>query len=189
MKNDSGIDRLVERYWEEKNSENINDVFKLIQREYQGFVKQLLLFQLKDKDLVEDIYSDILLSIYGAIENKNYQTRGTFGNWISVIAKNKCKNHFKKLKYSKEISDYNLSERGVRTSLKNIVLRKIRNLKDLDDQKKEVLLDRGNNKSYEEIALKTGVSIGTVKSRLCRARRSPEVQELRKFLKRELAYY
>jgi RNA polymerase sigma-70 factor (ECF subfamily) len=136
------------------------------------------------KDLTQDVFVKVFKSL-GTLNEEN-----KFKGWVTTIAANTYKNRYKylkrrgkgrtnsidapiqtedgeiknELKDSRPIPD----EQVHKERLKNIVQEKINMLK--DDYKEVIILRDIQGESYEEISVILNISIGTVKSRIFRAR-------------------
>lgn len=127
----------------------------------------------------EDIEQEVYLK---ALENKDkYTDEGKFVAWLKTIALNLIKDtfkssHFKAMNKKVDVDDVVLTDKSALNPLDE-ELRKERQkaiLKAVDSLPKKlrqvIYLYEFEELSYNEISEKTGVSVGTIKSRLFNAR-------------------
>ncbi len=145
----------------------------------QGFIFALL----GDKHLVEDLAQDTFLRAFLAI--KKYEFRAPFRSWLFRIAMNLCRDQLRKRKVRKIMGSFhnpvdeeeieyidpqpdalaNLEQKERAALVHNALAR-------LPDPLRQVLVLRDLQEfTYEEIAQLLGWRMGTIKSRLFRARK------------------
>ena len=121
-------------------------------------------------DLVQEVFTKVHLHL------PSYEYRGfKLGAWITRVTINACINHIRKRK--KETVDQDVIEGAVQTnwraeidffefshSIEGVLSR-------LPESRREVLILRGQGMNYAEIAEELGIPVGTVMSRLFRAKR------------------
>jgi RNA polymerase sigma-70 factor, ECF subfamily len=154
------------------------DAFRLIVERNQEKVRSIILYSLNRADLVDDIAQDVFIKAYVALDTFRFDSK--FYTWLYRITVNKCRDELRKRRWKRFISLNNdrshesvmppqqlISENhddgfaeAVRLALEKVPLkhREIIILKDIEDH------------SYEEIAEILECEMGTVKSRLSRAR-------------------
>ncbi|RMD48190.1 MAG: sigma-70 family RNA polymerase sigma factor [Ignavibacteria bacterium] len=144
-----------------------------------------------DKDTATDIVQDTMIKFY--LNKDSYKSFAKFSTWIYTIAGNLAKNELKRRKrrtiYSinnNDDDDFSFQyedktvvspDRLADSSIKNQFIQKAL-LKVKPVYREVVILRDIQGFSYEEIAEITGLSIGTVKSRINRGR-----SQLQKLLK------
>jgi len=144
-----------------------------------------------------DLAQDVFFKAFKAL--KNFRFESAFSTWIYRITVNTCKNRLKSLQYrlkNKFVHLDNTASKSIpgveivdESSSPEIVLgRKEKSrliqtaINSLPTEKKTVVVLRDiEGLSYEEISSVTGFNLGTVKSKLARAR-----QDLREKLKGEI---
>ena len=181
-----GSDQLSEPLMEEKNLiarsqagdiQAFNDLVELYQRQ----VYNLALRMLGNAETAEDAAQDTFISAYGAIARFR---GGSFKAWILRIAANSCRDKMRVARRASVTSLDNLiAEAGdfiadeaaespedyaQRRELGRHLAESLARLP--EDQRLVVVLSDVQELTYEEIAQVTGASLGTVKSRLNRAR-------------------
>jgi RNA polymerase sigma-70 factor (ECF subfamily) len=153
---------------------------------YQGRLLNFVYRTIGDRDRAEDLVQEVFIRVYRHIGR--FDRSKKFSTWIYTIASNLAKNElrnrsrnplvlFQTIKAKFEDEERPLQFEDV-TSRPDDLFRK-RHLRDMVEQTvgqlpahhREVFVLRElEGKSYEEIADITGVNLGTVKSRLNRAR-------------------
>ena len=144
-----------------------------------------------DRDVSTDIVQDTMIKFY--LNKDSYKSFAKFSTWIYTIAGNLAKNELKRRKRRTIYSLNNSSEdektiqiedkkftapdRAADSELKSKIIQKAL-LKVKEVYREVVILRDIEGFSYEEIAEITGLSIGTVKSRINRGR-----TQLQKYLK------
>ncbi|MBN1478842.1 RNA polymerase sigma factor [candidate division KSB1 bacterium] len=161
-------------------------------------VHNLIFSILHDNSVVEDLAQETFIRMFMSLHH--YQFRAPFRSWLFRIAVNLCRDHLRKKKVRKIITRFQVDENSgeeqsfidqdqdptafVQNSER---MRLISNaLEKLPESSRIVFVLREmKNLSYEEIAKTLSWKIGTVKSRLFRARREladllgPDLEELR----------
>jgi RNA polymerase sigma-70 factor (ECF subfamily) len=158
---------------------------ELVERN-QGPVYRLLLRMLRNPAEAEDVAQDVFVSAFKALET--FRGDSALSTWLYRIAQNHGKNRLKYLaRRSRETSRAPLARdegtpghsahapidvRPDRTALAHEAERHLEQaLSMLDDDQRELLELRDLEQlSYDEIVQLTGLPLGTVKSRLHRAR-------------------
>lgn len=135
-----------------------------------------------DKDVCTDIVQDTMIKFY--LNKDSYKSFAKFSTWIYTIAGNLAKNELKRRKRrvilslhsdddekTLQIEDksFIMPDRATDNIIKSGMIQKAL-LKVKEVYREVVILRDIQNLSYEEIAEITGLSIGTVKSRINRGR-------------------
>lgn len=140
----------------------------------------------------EDIEQEIYIKAWQNLDK--YKEEGKFASWIGTLAANVCLDYFKTKEYrakQRQVDDEDiLGSVSVDSKQEEEIDGKRRQKMILDainslpsQMSKVVILYEFEDKSYDEIAKKLGISEGTVKSRLFNARKI--LSEKLKFLKGE----
>jgi RNA polymerase sigma-70 factor, ECF subfamily len=144
-----------------------------------GFIMSMI----ADRSLVQDLAQETFLRALLAI--KKYEFRAPFRSWLFRIAMNLCRDHLRKRKVRTIISSYQGSDRQEDREFRDpqldalqLAVQNERNqalyraLQRLPDALRRVVVLRDLQEfSYDEIAQLLHWNLGTVKSRLFRARR------------------
>lgn len=192
-KGDAGIpdEELIQQFLQQKNPA----AFDAIMLRYQDMVYRICYRMLGDHDDALDVSQEIFVTCYRKIHQ--FSGKSKLSTWLYRMSVNHCKNLWRKQKRSVsthaisidddnpgedrsaiQIADNNPDprEHASDKEMQNLVMQKIHALK---PEFREILILRYSEElSYEEIAEISGCTIGTIKSRLNRAR-----QELRMLLR------
>jgi len=165
MIEESGIIRAV--------LEGDADSFRLLVQRYQKPVIRMIANFINDSYIYEDIAQDVFLAAYKKLPAFD-PARSSFSTWLFTIAKNKSINAVKK---SRIPSPGNLPENPdfpepIDTLIRDELFIKLDNaLKSLNPgHRRAIVLAEFENLPYEQIAQIEGVRIGTIKSRINRAK-------------------
>jgi RNA polymerase sigma-70 factor, ECF subfamily len=177
--NDSG---LIERFKKGDAS-----AFETLVRKYQDRIYNLCRYMLQDPQDAQDAAQDVFLKAYGAV--KDFRPDSSLYTWIYRIAVTTCLDYRRKSRRevfrtealtedlpSGERSPHQLYESRKVTESIQIALQKLP-----EKLRAAMVLREIENLSYEEISEVLHASVGTVKSRISRAR-----EELRHLLKKNM---
>src|SRR3990172_3365738 len=171
--------------------------FDLLVRKYQHKVAKLVSRYVRDRGEVEDVTQEALIKAYRAIGG--FRGDSAFYTWLYRIAVNTAKNYLESQGRrppgtdmeieSAELADGGASLRELATpehrlladEIANTVRRVIERLP--EDLRTAITLREFEGLSYEEIAQVMDCPIGTVRSRIFRAREAVD-QELRPLLEK-----
>jgi RNA polymerase sigma-70 factor, ECF subfamily len=163
--------------------------FEEIVRLYQHKVYNLLFRMLGNQDEAEEVAQEVFVTVFKAIDT--FRGEAKFSTWLYRIAANHSKNRLKYLgrrsyKATGELTEAAEAEAqdaqpasirphvdGPDAVLEGLELERAvqRGIADLDEEHRVLIILRDvEDLSYEEIASITGLELGTVKSRLHRAR-------------------
>ncbi|MHB8581116.1 MAG: RNA polymerase sigma factor [Ignavibacteriaceae bacterium] len=166
---------------------NLDDDFSLIKRFIDGDestfnllvlrhkekVRNIIYLTLNNHELVDDIAQDVFITVYKNL--KRFRFESQFTTWLYRITINKCKDHLRKIKIRSiftpikdEEEDFGYSTSPEEKDVAEIVRKAIDQLP--DKLKIPLLLKDIEGLSYQEIAESIQCEIGTVKSRIFRAR-------------------
>jgi RNA polymerase sigma-70 factor (ECF subfamily) len=164
-----------------------HSAFEKIVLRYQDRVYNLCYRFLGDKQEAEDSAQDIFIKVYKAL--KGFKLKSSFYTWLYRIVINTCKNRVKSLEYRRAKSrvsindDHDRNGHGIsgiidKNNLPDMNIEKNEKIKRIQeainslppDQKTMVILRDIEGLSYDEIATITKNRLGTVKSKLSRAR-------------------
>ena len=165
--------------------------FQLLMERYEPRIQGFLRKRLNDEERVEDLTQDTFLRIHRARES--YDPNRKFSTWIHTIANNLLKNEFRNRSRRRETV---FSELRPESSISGGSSRPVEFEADVADPEQETyrselrraidsaiqrmdehhrvpfVMREVDDLSYEEIAEAIGIPVGTVKSRLNRARNS-----------------
>jgi len=153
------------------------EAFSIIVKKYQHNLLNFIYKLVNNRDIVEDIGQEVFLRVYKSIHKFNPKRGTPFSAWLFIIARNYCINEIRK--YSK-IKNISLNEYATLTfpdkTNDDILIYKQQqealesSLKQLPEPFKSAILKSLEGKSLNEIANDEGVPLGTIKSRLYRAK-------------------
>lgn len=154
------------------------DAFALLVEKYQGHLLNFIFRLVKDEAIVEDIGQEVFLSVYKSLDGFD-EGRGTpFSAWLFITAKNRCISELRgrtgKVKVPlDDIPDLRAAGKNAEEILIDSQKQKAlyASLTQLPEPYKGTILKSLAGKSLDEIASGEGISSGTVKSRLFRARK------------------
>lgn len=164
---------------------NVN-AFETLVKKYEKMIYNLAFTKLVNHENAQDLTQECFLRAYKML--RSYRTDAAFSTWIYRICQNLIYDFYRanKNKRNAEVSLYlqndgeELKEREIadissepsEIILRNEKIKKIRELiKSLPDDLRDIIIMRDiNNLSYNEIAESLDIEIGTVKSRISRAR-------------------
>jgi RNA polymerase sigma-70 factor, ECF subfamily len=163
--------------------------FRVIVERYEPSIKGFLHKRLKDEERVQDLTQDTFLRVHRARER--YDSTRKFSTWIYTIASNLLKNEYRNRSRRRETNFSDLrkdstlsaaSSRPVefesdtpdpeRLAYRGELRDAIRDAIERMDEHHRVpfVMREVEDRTYEEISEAIGVPVGTVKSRLFRAR-------------------
>lgn len=161
---------LVKRFIEEDES-----AFETLVLRHKDKVRNIIFITLGNANAIDDIAQEVFLTVYKNL--KSFRFESQFTTWLYRITVNKCKDHLRKIKIRNVISflkedeeepGYNLSYENINTA--EIVQKGIAKLP--EKLRVPLLLKDIEGMSYQEIAEIVKCELGTVKSRIFRARES-----------------
>ncbi|QQS37121.1 MAG: sigma-70 family RNA polymerase sigma factor [Ignavibacteriales bacterium] len=166
---------------------NLDDDFSLIKRFIDGDestfrtlvqrhkekVRNIIYLTLSTSDPVDDITQEVFITVYKNL--KRFRFESQFSTWLYRITINKCKDHLRKIKVRNIFSPVHEDEHELaynadhdKFDLTEIVNKAITKLP--DKLRIPLCLKDIEGLSYQEIADTVSCEIGTVKSRIFRAR-------------------
>ncbi len=161
---------------------NTIEAYEALVKRYKDPLMNFVYRFIGDKDVCTDIVQDTMIKFY--LNKDSYKSFAKFSTWIYTIAGNLAKNELKRRKRRTIISlhqddeekavqiedtSFVAPDRSADNSIKSSFVQKAL-LKVKDVYREVVILRDIQGLSYEEIAEITGLSIGTVKSRINRGR-------------------
>ena len=159
---------LINRFIEGDGS-----AFKTLVQRHKDKVRNIIYLNLNNSEAADDIAQDVFITVYRNL--KNFRFESQFTTWLYRVTINKCKDHLRKVKIRSIFSPIKDSEEQIgytpdheNSDIKNIVHEAISRLP--DKLRVPLLLKDIEGLSYQEIAESVDCEIGTVKSRIFRAR-------------------
>ena len=174
--------------------------FDLLVRKYQQRIIQAVTQFTKNRDDAMDVAQEAFIKAYRALPN--FRGESAFYTWLYRIAINTAKNHLTAQKSRPPRSDVDADEAGAigydpkmrdtdspdellhRDQLKELIVKTIEGMQ--EDLRTAITLREIEGMSYEEIATTVDIPVGTVRSRIFRAREVIE-NAIRPMMQGELA--
>ena len=153
------------------------DAYAMLVEKYHRPLLTFIFRIVDDESLVEDIGQEVFLAVYKSLKDFD-ESRGTpFSAWLFIAARNRCITVLRERRAGK-LAD--LEEIGmlpdVAANAEEMLLRQERmaalsvSLRQIPEPFRTTLLRSLKGESLDEIVMAEGVSTGTVKSRLFRAK-------------------
>jgi RNA polymerase sigma-70 factor (ECF subfamily) len=173
---------LIQRFIEGDES-----TFKILVQRHKEKIRNIIYLVLNSSDAVDDIAQDVLITTYKNL--KSFRFESQFSTWLYRITVNKCKDHLRKVKIRSIFAPIKDGEEDPvytpvteNKDVSEIVQKAISKLP--EKLRVPLLLKDIEGFSYQEIAESIDCEIGTVKSRIFRAREG--LRELLKPFEQEL---
>lgn len=161
-------------------SKGNNKAFDILLNRHKNRIYTYILLIVRNKDLAEDIFQESFMKAIVTIKQGHYVENGKFYSWVTRIAHNLIIDSYRRERNENTISNEEFAEVDLFNNAKlcdeNIedvlvreqVFRDIRKLMyHLPENQKEVIRMRYyEDRSFKEIADKTGVSINTALGRM-----------------------
>lgn len=148
--------------------------FRLLVERYEKPVRRMIGNLINDRHICEDIAQEVFLAAYRKLDSFN-SARSNFSTWLFTIARNKSINAMKKRRsesVSRPPERMNPTNPADTLEQDELVARLDTALNALSSRhRRAVVLAEFENLSYEQIAQIEGVRVGTVKSRINRAKK------------------
>lgn len=177
-----------------QDSNNI-ECYNLLVKRYKDPLMNFVFRFVGDRDVCTDIVQDTMIKFY--LKRDSYKSVAKFSTWIYTIAGNLAKNELKRrnrrkiysisnrdddmqiqIEDKKFVSPDRLADNKIKNEMVQRALLKVKPV-----YREVVILRDLQEFSYDEIAELTGLTIGTVKSRINRGRK--QLQKLLKNIYRE----
>ena len=153
--------------------EGDTESFRLLVQRYQKPVIRMIANLINDRYNCEDIAQEVFLAAYKKLSSFD-PARSSFSTWLFTIARNKSINAMKKkrvLSVSNPPENPDFSEPADYLIHDELFLKLDRALQSLNPRHKRALvMAEFENLPYEQIAQIEGARIGTIKSRINRAK-------------------
>lgn len=153
------------------------NAFTSLVQKHKDKVRNLVYLTLGDVDYIDDISQDVFISVFNNINEFRFESK--FTTWLYRITINKCKDYIRKRKVRNifvPIDDepkggFNLHPENI--DIPNLVRKSIEKLP--DNLKVPLILRDIEGFSYKEIADQLKCEVGTIKSRIFRARETLKI--------------
>lgn len=185
------LHRLSDEQLFQRYTDGDEDGFQLLMERYEPRIQGFLRKRLSDEERVEDLTQDTFLRIHRARDS--YDPGRKFSTWIHTIANNLLKNEFRNRSRRRETAFSELrpehsssgaparpvefeaaqadpEQETYRSELREAIGTAIERMD--EHHRIPFVMREVEDLSYEEIAEAIGIPVGTVKSRLNRARHS-----------------
>jgi RNA polymerase sigma-70 factor (ECF subfamily) len=149
--------------------------FETLMMLHKDKVRNLIFLTLSDSEFVDDISQDVFVSVYRKLKEFRFESK--FTTWLYRITVNKCRDYLRKKRVRSIFVPIKDSHENIRSTgihedidIPGLVRKAINRL---PEKLKTPLVYRDiDGFSYNEIAEKLNCEVGTVKSRIFRARES-----------------
>jgi RNA polymerase sigma-70 factor (ECF subfamily) len=177
-------DKSVDQILVERVQQGDKSAFDVLVRKYQHKVAKVIARYIRDQDEVLDVSQEAFIKAYRALPN--FRGDSAFYTWLYRIAINTAKNHLvarrrrlpttdieiqdaEQFDGASALKDYATPEQLLqRDQVESTVLKAVDQLP--DDLRTAITLREIDGMSYEEIAEAMDCPVGTVRSRIFRAR-------------------
>jgi len=153
------------------------EAYSVLVEKYHGHLLNFVFRLVGDQDIVEDIGQEVFLSVYRSLKDFD-ETRGTpFSAWLFITARNRCISELRSRNGKEKVSIEDIDLRSKERSPEEILISNEEkmalnaSLQQLPEPYRSTMLNSMRGDSLDEIALREKISLGTVKSRLFRARK------------------
>ncbi|HEX6924058.1 MAG TPA: sigma-70 family RNA polymerase sigma factor [Longimicrobiaceae bacterium] len=187
----SSLEELTDEQLFQRYTDGDENGFQLLMERYEPRIQGFLRKRLSDEERVEDLTQDTFLRIHRARDS--YDPGRKFSTWIHTIANNLLKNEFRNRSRRRETAFSELrpeqsasgaptrpiefessqadpEQETYRSELREAIGTAIERME--EHHRIPFVMREVDDLSYEEIAEAIGIPVGTVKSRLNRARHS-----------------
>lgn len=159
-------------YLIKKSLEGDDSSFKILLNRHKDKVRNIIYITLGNSDSVDDIAQDVFITVYRNLNKFRFESQ--FTTWLYRITINKCKDHLRRKKIKslimplKDSDDAGYEQSNESDDISKIVHQAIEKLP--EKLRIPLLLKDIEGLSYQEIAETVQCELGTVKSRIFRAR-------------------
>ena len=152
------------------------EAFSFLVEKYHKHLLNFIFRLVGDEQIVEDIGQEVFFSVYKSLKDFDEQRGTPFSAWLFISARNRCVGELRSRREKVSLDDMApVPARG--KTAEEMLIEKERSeaikssLEQLEEPFKSTILKSLQGDSMEDIANKDGISVGTVKSRLFRARK------------------
>ncbi|MDP2303512.1 MAG: sigma-70 family RNA polymerase sigma factor [Ignavibacteria bacterium] len=148
--------------------------FRTLISRHKEKVRNLIYLTLGNTDSIDDISQEVFISVYRKLNSFRFESQ--FTTWLYRITVNKCRDHLRKIKIRSIFSPFTTESENLISpeqvpedyDIKLIVRQAIATLP--EKLRIPLILKDFDGLSYQEISETMGVELGTIKSRIFRAR-------------------
>ncbi|MHB8904671.1 MAG: RNA polymerase sigma factor [Melioribacteraceae bacterium] len=152
--------------------------FKILVLKHKEKVRNLVFITLGDTEFVDDISQDVFISVYHKLNEFRFESK--FTTWLYRITVNKCRDYLRKKRVRSIFvpikdsdSEYGTGPFSEDVDIPQLVRSSIEKLP--EKLRIPLVLRDIDGLSYKEIADQLGIEVGTIKSRIFRARESLKI--------------
>lgn len=152
--------------------------FRILVLKHKEKVRNLVFLTLGDTEFVDDISQDVFISVYHKLNEFRFESK--FTTWLYRITVNKCRDYLRKKRVRSIFvpikdsdSEYGTGPFSEDVDIPQLVRSSIEKLP--EKLKIPLVLRDIDGLSYKEIADQLGIEVGTIKSRIFRARESLKI--------------
>ncbi len=152
--------------------------FRILVYKHKDKVRNLIFLTLGDTEFVDDISQDVFISVYHKLNEFRFESK--FTTWLYRITVNKCRDYLRKKRvrsifvpFKDTDTEYGTGPFSEDVDIPQLVRSSIEKLP--EKLKIPLVLRDIDGLSYKEIADKLGIEVGTIKSRIFRARESLKI--------------
>jgi RNA polymerase sigma-70 factor (ECF subfamily) len=163
--------------------------FRELVLKHKDKVRNLVYLTLGDNDYIDDISQDVFISTYHKLNDFRFESK--FTTWLYRVTVNKCRDYLRKKKVrsiftplNEDVHQQSGRMRSDTMDVPGFVRKAIAKLP--EKLRVPLILRDIDGFSYKEIAGKLEVEVGTVKSRIFRARESLKI--ILEPMQKELGY-
>lgn len=150
------------------------DAFTVLVDRHKEKVRNLIYLTLGNTDAIDDIAQEVFIAVYRKLKNFKFQSQ--FTTWLYRVTINKCRDYLRKVKIRSIFSPFSVEDEERYSAsylsdnfdVREIVRKAIAQLP--EKLKMPLILRDFDGMSYQEIADTLEIEVGTVKSRIFRAR-------------------
>ena len=152
--------------------------FNILLNKHKDKVRNLVYLTLGDSEFVDDISQDVFISVYKKLNEFRFESK--FTTWLYRITVNKCRDYLRKKRVRSIFVPIKDTDRepSTRFRAESIDIPQLvrKAIEKLPDKLKIPLIKRDiDGLSYKEIADALDCEVGTIKSRIFRARESLKI--------------
>ena len=149
--------------------------FRTLVLKHKDKVRNLIFLTLGDAEFVDDISQDVFISVYHKLKEFRFESK--FTTWLYRITVNKCRDYLRKKRVRSIFvpikdsdTEYGTGPFSENVDIPNLVRSAIEKLP--EKLRTPLVMRDIDGFSYKEIADQMGTEVGTIKSRIFRARES-----------------